>query len=162
MRSSRIASKMREILIIYREIAMDTEADAPETPRPVYNISVDEKPGVQALATSAPDLPPVPGRHVTIGRYHDYIKLGTVSILAGIDLHDGHVIAQVHDRHRSREFIELLEEIDDYYPPDSAIRVILDNHSSHISKETMRYLATRPGRFIYVHTRCIRQSTGHG
>ena len=67
-------------------------------------------------------------------------------------MHDGHIIAQIHDRHRSREFVELLKEIDAYYPPDSVIRVILDNHSAHISKETMRYLATRPGRFVYVHT----------
>jgi len=72
--------------------------------------------------------------------------------LAALDLHDGHVIAQVHDRHRSREFVMFLKEIDEYYPKDFQIRLILDNHSAHISKETMRFLATRPNRFIYVHT----------
>jgi len=151
-RDEQFEEKMREILMIYREIAMDLEAATPEGARPVYTVSVDEKPGVQALATSAPDLPPVPGRHAGVGRDHDYVRHGTVSILAGVDLHDGHIIAQIHDRHRSREFIELLKEIDAFYPADSVIRVILDNHSSHISKETMRYLATRPGRFVYVHT----------
>ena len=80
------------------------------------------------------------------------LKLGTLSILAALDLNDGHVIAQVHKRHRSREFIQLLQEIDDYYPKDKTIRIILDNHSSHISKETMAYLKTRPNRFQYVHT----------
>jgi transposase len=151
-RDEQFEDKMREVLMVYREISMDLEEVTPEGARPIYTISVDEKPGVQALATSAPDLPPVPGRHAGVGRDHDYVRHGTVSILAGVDLHDGHIIAQIHDRHRSREFVELLKEIDAYYPPDSVIRVILDNHSAHISKETMRYLATRPGRFVYVHT----------
>jgi transposase len=75
-----------------------------------------------------------------------------LSILAALDLHDGHVIAQVHNRHRSSEFISLLKEMDASYPAESTIRIILNNHSSHISKETMKYLASRPGRFLYVHT----------
>lgn len=151
-RDEQFEAKMHEVLVVYREIAMDLEAATTPSERPVYTISVDEKPGVQALATTAPNLPPVPGRHTGVGRDYEYIRHGTVSILAGVDLHDGHIIGQVHDRHRSREFVELLKEIDAYYPPNSVIRVILDNHSSHISKETMRYLATRPGRFVYVHT----------
>jgi transposase len=151
-RDERFEEKMREVLMVYREITMQLEAGRGEGARAVYTVSVDEKPGVQALATSAPDLPPVPGRHAAVGRDHDYVRHGTVSILAGVDLHDGHIIGQVHDRHRSREFVQLLKEIDAYYPPEGVIRVILDNHSSHISKETMGYLATRPGRFVYVHT----------
>lgn len=67
-------------------------------------------------------------------------------------MHTGHVIGQAHDRHRSREFISLLKEIDSFYPDSCQIRIILDNHSAHISKETMQYLANRPNRFIYVHT----------
>ena len=55
-------------------------------------------------------------------------------------------------RHRSAEFVGLLRDLDAYYPPDATIRVILDNHSAHISKETMTYLATRPNSFLYVHT----------
>jgi transposase len=58
----------------------------------------------------------------------------------------------VEDRHRSSEFIALLRTLDAYYPLEATIRVVLDNHSAHISKETMAYLATRPGRFEYVHT----------
>jgi hypothetical protein len=75
-----------------------------------------------------------------------------VSLLTSLNLHDGHVISQVHDRHRSMEFISLLKEMDHYYPKDYTIRFIFDNHSAHISKETMAYLVTRPNRFIYVHT----------
>jgi hypothetical protein len=143
---------MKAVLMVYREIALDLEAATSPSERPVYTISVDERPGVQALATTAPGLPLVPGRHTDVGRDYKYVRHGMVSILAGVDLHDGHIIAQVHDRHRSSEFVELLKEIDAYYPPDTVIRVILGNHPAHISKETMRYLATRPNRFVYVHT----------
>jgi len=62
------------------------------------------------------------------------------------------VFANVEDRHRSQEFVSLLKTMDAYYPPEAIIRVVLDNHSAHISRETMAYLATRPGRFEYVHT----------
>jgi transposase len=113
---------------------------------------VDEKPGVQAIANVAPDLPPEPNQYPQTARDHEYKRLGTASILAGLELHDGHVFCQVQRRHRSREFIGLLKEIDDYYPADVQIRLILDNHSAHVSKETRAYLATRPGRFLYTHT----------
>ncbi len=107
---------------------------------------------MQAIQNIAPDLPPKPGKHKTVSRDYEYKRLGTLSILAALDLHSGHIIGQVHERHRSREFIELLKELDARYPPECTIRVVLDNHSAHISKETMAYLASRPGRFIYVHT----------
>jgi len=67
-------------------------------------------------------------------------------------LHDGRVTARVERRHRSREFILLLKDLDQVYPAHCTIRLILDNHSSHISKEMRDYLATRPNRFQYVHT----------
>ena len=145
--------KMHEVLMVYRDVALYTEGAVHEgRPTPMYTVSVDEKPGVQAIGLTAPDLPPAPGKAPTVSRDYEYVRHGTVSILAGIDLHTGHVFAQVEDRHRSREFIALLRSIDAYYPPEAIIRVVLDNHSSHISKETMAYLATRPGRFEYVHT----------
>lgn len=76
-----------------------------------------------------------------MSRDHAYVRHGTVSIIAAVDLHDGHLIAQVCDRHRSREFIGLLKALDAHYPTAAVIRVILDNHSAHISKETRAYLA---------------------
>ena len=72
--------------------------------------------------------------------------------MAGIDLHSGHVFAHVEARHRRQEFVGLLKSLDSYYPPEGIIRVVLDNHSTHISRETLAYLATRPGRFEYLHT----------
>jgi transposase len=152
-RDAEFEQKMHEVLVVYREIAMaqDAENEMPDQ-RPIYTVSVDEKPGVQALTNTARDLPPIAGEQSCVARDHEYVRKGTVSIIAGIDLHNGHIIAQVHDRHRSREFIGFLKELDAYYPQRSVIRLILDHHSAHISKETMAYLAEHPGRFSYVHT----------
>jgi transposase len=145
--------KMHEVLMVYQDVSLAAAGELQaERPHPVYTISVDEKPGVQALGLTAPDLPPVPGQAPTVSRDYEYVRHGTVSILAGIELHTGQVLAHVEDRHRSREFIALLRTLDAYYPPAATIRIVLDNHSAHISKETMAYLATRPGRFEYVHT----------
>jgi transposase len=147
--------KMKEVLMVYQEVALQNQAaggaPAPVVPS-VITVSIDEKPGVQAIANTAPDLPPVPEKHPTVGRDHEYKRHGTLSILAALDLHDGHVLARVEERHRSREFVALLKDLDAYYPAGVMIRVILDNHSAHISKETRAYLATRPNRFSYVHT----------
>lgn len=145
--------KMQDVLLVYRDVSIYSDGAVHDgRPNPIYTVSVDEKPGVQALGLTAPDLPPVPGKAATIGRDYEYVRHGTVSILAGIDLHSGHIFAHTEYRHRSVEFIALLKEIDAYYPPEAIIRVVLDNHSAHISKETMAFLATRPGRFEYVHT----------
>ena len=145
--------RMRGILLVYQGVALRNEAQRGGEGRPtVITVSVDEEPGLQAIANTAPDLPPVPGKHPDVGRDHEYKRLGTCSILAALDLHEGHVTARVERRHRSREFIALLKDIDQYYPADCTIRIILDNHSAHISKETQAYLATRPNRFQYVLT----------
>ena len=125
---------------------------AGETASNVITVSVDEKPGVQAIGNTAPDLPPVPGKHPKIGRDHEYERFGTCSILAALDLQDGQVTARVEDRHRSIEFIGLLSDLDAKYPPDCTIRIILDNHSAHISKETQEFLSKHPNRFQYVLT----------
>jgi transposase len=146
-------AKMRDVLLVYREVALQNEAVAAGGVRPnVITVSVDEKPGVQAIANTAPDLPPVPFKHPAVARDHEYERLGTWSILAALDLLNGHVTARVEERHRSVEFIALLKDLDAYYPPESTIRLILDNHSAHLSKETQAFLATRPNRFKYVLT----------
>ena len=83
-------SKMRQVLLVYREVAWQNESSGEGGPSPgVITVSVDEKPGVQAIANTAPDLPPVAGRHPCTARDHEYKRLGTCSILAALDLHDG-------------------------------------------------------------------------
>ena len=146
-------SKMRQVLLVYREVAWQNASAGKGGPSPgVITVSAGEKPGVQAIANTAADLPPVAGRHPCVARDYEYKRLGTCSILAALDLHDGRVTARVERRHRSREFILLLKDLDQAYPAHCTIRLILDNHSSHISKEMRDYLATRPNRFQYVHT----------
>lgn len=152
-RDPNFLSKMKDVLVVYQEVALQNEAVLNGASQPlVITVSVDEKPGVQAIGNTAPDLPPVAGKYPTVARDHEYIRYGTWSILAALDLHDGHVTARVEERHRSAEFIALLKDLDAHYPPDSTIRVVLDNHSCHISKETRAYLKTRPNRFKYVLT----------
>lgn len=151
-RDPEFEQKMEDVLCVYKEVNLQNETGEMGGSPPVITVSVDEKPGVQAIKNIAPDIMPEPGKQSRLMRDYEYERKGTVSILAALDLHDGHVIAQVHDKHRSSEFISLLKEMDAYYPTESTIRIILDNHSAHISKETMKYLASRPGRFVYVHT----------
>ena len=144
-------SIMTQVLYVYKEVELLREKGGGDSPLVAY-LSYDEKPGLQALGTTAPDLPPVPGQHPDHGRDHEYERHGTVSLLAGIDLLTGHVHGMVVDRHRSREFIAFLKMVAERYPAGSRIRIILDNHSAHISKETRAYLATVPNRFDFVFT----------
>jgi transposase len=155
-RDPEFKEKMAEVLCVYREVKMLKKASENSKGKPsdaVAIISYDEKPGIQAIANTAPDLPPQPGAHATFARDHEYKRHGTVSLLAGIDLLTGQVHALVRDRHRSREFIEFLQLLDAAYPVDTTIKVILDNHSAHISKETKAWLAKQPaGRFEFTFT----------
>src|ERR1700689_3225141 len=155
-RDPEFKAKMAEVLCIYREgkIIKETAAAAKQKPSDaVAIVSYDEKPGIQAIATTAPNLSPEPGLHATFARDHEYKRNGTVSLLAGIDLLTGKVHALVRDRHRSREFIEFLKLLDAAYPTHTAIKLILDNHSAHISKETKSWLADQPaGRFEFTFT----------
>ena len=148
-------ARMAEVLCVYREVQLVKQsalAQEGETPA-VAIVSYDEKPGVQAIGTTAPDLPPVPSRHECLARDHEYVRHGTLSLLAAIDLLSGVVHASVEERHRSREFVAFLQRLDAAYPPSTAIKLILDNHSAHVSKETRAWLAAQPeGRFTFVFT----------
>jgi transposase len=159
-RDPEFEAKMAEILCVYREVAVlcaqeqgAANAAAEDIEGSQAIISYDEKPGIQAIGTTAPDLPPLPGRSPTVMRDHEYKRHGTVTLMAGIDLVSGHVHALVKDRHRSREFIEFLKLVDAAYPADTAIEIILDNHSAHVSRETTAWLAAQaPGRFAFTFT----------
>jgi transposase len=154
-RDAEFEEKMAQVLCVYREVAIlkEAAAAAKEQGNPVAVVSYDEKPGIQAIATTAPDLPPKPGVYASFARDHEYKRHGTLSLLAGIDLLTGQVHALVKDRHRSREFVEFLKLLDAAYPADTAIKLILDNHSAHISKETTTWLAAQPaGRFAFTFT----------
>jgi transposase len=140
-RDAEFEQKMAAVLCVYREVQVLKKVAAKKeksktSRKPVAIVSYDEKPGIQAIATTSPDLPPVPGTYATFSRDHEYKRHGTLSLLAGIDLLTGKVHALVKDRHRSREFVEFLKLLNAAYPAGTAIKLILDNHSAHISRET--------------------------
>lgn len=151
-RDAQFDDKMRQVLCVYRQVdLLRAQGDDPGAPLTAF-VSFDEKPGIQAIAPTAPDLPPVPGQHAAVARDYEYVRHGTVTLMAGLDLMSGHIHRMIVDRHRSREFVEFLKQIDAHYPVQATIRVVLDNHSAHISKETRAYLATVPGRFEFTFT----------
>jgi transposase len=150
-RDPNFEAKMVQVLHVYKQVEIWREKGVP-SPDLVAVLSYDEKPGIQALESTGPDLPPVPGKHSALGRDHEYIRHGTLSLLAGIDLLSGEVHGLVRKRHRSAEFIEFLKLADAHYPPGARIRLVLDNHSAHISKETRAFLSTLPNRFEFTFT----------
>ena len=149
------SAKMHDVLLVYKQVEMCFDDNGKliidmHEPKTV-TVSYDEKPGIQALKNIAPDLPPTK-EHRTIGRDYEYKRLGTISLLAGMDLLTGEIIPLVSDTHKSSDFIAWLGQLDSKYPEHDTIRLILDNHSAHTSKETQKYLATKPGRFEFVFT----------
>jgi transposase len=140
--------KEREILHVYKEVEIYRKNGSRNL---VALLSYDEKPGIQATGNLYADKPPSVD-HGTWSRNHDYKRLGTLSLLAGIDLLTGEVTHIVRERHRSIEFIEFLKLIDSKFPEGYVIAIMLDNHSIHKSAETQRYLNVRKGRFRFVFT----------
>ena len=155
-RDPEFEAKMHNVLIVYKQLSLRFDEngqlipyaeDGPE----IHTISYDEKPGIQAIATISPDLPPTQENGVTM-RDYEYKRLGTLSLLAGIDLLTGEAFPLVSATHKSSDFIEFLRLLNEKYPEGDKIRLILDNHSAHTSKETRAFLATMPGRFEFVFT----------
>jgi transposase len=140
--------KMAEVLHVYKEVELMRDKED----NYFAYVSYDEKPGIQAIANTSPDLMPLSGKHPAISRDYEYKRLGTLSLLAGIDLLTGHVTAIITDKHRSVEFIDFLKHLDNDHSDKQKIKIILDNHSAHISKETQKFLASRPNRFEFVFT----------
>jgi transposase len=146
--------KMANVLHVYKEVEIVNEYVLQNGVRQLgmVTISYDEKPGIQALAVTTPDRAPVAGRYSAHLRDYEYVRLGTVSLLAGLDLHSGKVVEIVSDTHKSADFITFLRKLDETYPQQQKIRLVLDNHSAHISRETRNYLDTVPQRFAFVFT----------
>ena len=149
-------SKMHEVLVVYKQVEMQFDENGniivPDDYKLTITVSYDEKPGIQAIANTSKDLRPT-GDNGEVYRDYEYKRLGTVSLLAGIDLLTGEAIPLVRDTHKSSDFIDFLKILDKKYPSQDTIRIILDNHSAHTSKETKRFLATMPKeRFEFVFT----------
>lgn len=105
-------------------------------------LSVDEKSQIQALDRSAPLLPMRPGqpkRHA-----HDYIRHGTTTVFAALDVRTGGLTGECHPRHRAREFRRFLDTIDARVPPQLEIHLIVDNYRTHKTAAIRRWFAKHP------------------
>ena len=148
--------KMHNVLLVYKQLSMQFDEDGNFIPwgddkETVHVLSYDEKPGIQAIATTSEDLLP-DGKHSTINRDYEYRRLGTLSLLAGIDLQTGEAIPLLSETHNSKDYIEFLKILDSKYPKGDKIRLVLGNLKVQTSEETRKYLATVPGRFEFVFT----------
>ena len=148
-------AKMHQVLLVYKQIELlfdeNGELYIPAGEQDVHTVSYDEKPGIQAIATTSPDLKPNK-ENGTIKRDYEYKRLGTISLLAGIDLLTGEAIPLVRNTHNSDDFIDFLKLLDERYAAGDTIQIILDNHSVHTSKKVKQFLSTMPGRFVFVFT----------
>jgi transposase len=110
-------------------------------------LSVDEKSQIQALDRRAPVLPLRPGqpeRHA-----HDYIRHGTTTLFAALDVRTGRVIGECHPRHRAREFRRFLDTVDATVPRHLDVHLILDNDATHKTALIRRWLAKRPRYHVH-------------
>lgn len=150
------AQKMHNVLLVYKQLSLQFDENGQLLPfseddQIVHVLSYDEKPGIQAISNTTDDLMPNE-THSTISRDYEYKRLGTVSLLAGIDLQTGEAIPLVKDTHNSGDYVEFLKLLDQKYPEGDKIRLVLDNLKVHSSVETRKYLATVPRRFEFVFT----------
>lgn len=155
-RDTDFENKMHDVLVVYKQVSLQFDEEGriiiPDDKPMVHTVSCDEKPGIQAIAATSDDLRPRHGNGC-VWRDYEYKRLGTLSLIAGIDLLTGEAIPVVSESHKSSDFICLLKKLDERYPEGDVIRIICDNHSAHKSKEVRNYLATRPEeRFVFVFT----------
>ena len=149
--------KMHDVLVVYKQVELQFDEQGQHlTPnntnsKKINTVSYDEKPGIQAIANTSGDRMPTTANGYR-QRDCEYKRLGTLSLLAGIDLLTGEAMPLVSETHKSSDFIEFLKILDAKYPKEEKIRLILDNHSAHTSKETRKFLEANPGRFEFVFT----------
>jgi transposase len=110
-------------------------------------LSVDEKSQIQALDRTQPLLPLRPGQ--VERRTHDYVRHGTTSLFAALDVQTGKVIGKCYRRHRAREFRRFLDEIDRGVPDDLDIHLVMDNLSTHKTPMIRNWLLKRPRYHVH-------------
>jgi transposase len=116
-----------------------------DPPEAAVVLCVDEKSQIQALDRTAPILPMMPGTPARAS--HDYVRAGTSSLYAALDINSGKVISSLHARHRAIEFKKFLQAIDAQVPAEFDVHVVLDNASTHKTPAVKRWLLAHP-RFV--------------
>ena len=119
-------------------------------------LCVDEKSQIQALDRTQPVLPMLPG--IPERRTHDYKRHGTTSLFAALDVATGFVIGKCYRRHRAREFLDFLKEIDRCVPEGLDIHVVMDNYATHKTAAVKAWLARRPHWHVQRRLRLVDQS----
>jgi transposase len=105
-------------------------------------ICIDEKTGIQAKYRTYPELPPAPGRPAR--REFEYVRNGTVSIIAALQVATGQVVVEPIERNDSVTFIDFLHRLDQCVDPRLKIHLVMDNGSSHTSRATRAWFAAHP------------------
>ena len=153
-RDPNLEAKTRDVLLLHEQLPFRFDEDGNPVPweegQEARVLSHDEKPDTQDAREHCSDLRPVTGGRGTVGRDYEHGRLGTLSLLASIDLLTGEATPLVSETHKSSDYVEFLKILDGKYPKGDLIRIVLDNVSVHTSAETRRYLATVPGRFEFV------------
>ena len=116
-------------------------------------LSIDEKSQIQALDREQPVLPMMPG--IPKRRTHSYVRHGTTSLFAALDVASGFVIGKCYRRHRATEFLNFLKEIDAQVPEGLDIHIVMDNYATHKTPRTKR--GSRTGRIIMSISRRLRR-----
>src|SRR5258705_6700111 len=110
-------------------------------------LSIDEKSQIQALDREQPVLPMMPG--VPERRTHSYVRHGTTSLFAALDVASGFVIGKCYKRHRAAEFLNFLKEIDAQIPEGLDIHIVMDNYATHKTPKINAWLARRPHYHVH-------------
>jgi len=113
-----------------------------DPPERALVLCVDEKSQIQALDRTEAVFPMLPG--VPERRSHDYVRAGTTSLFAALDMASGQVIGSLHARHRAIEFKAFLARLDRETPPDLDLHLILDNYATHKTPAVHRWLLAHP------------------
>jgi transposase len=117
-------------------------------PQHAVVLCVDEKSQIQALDRSQPMLPMRPGQPAR--RSHDYIRHGTTSLFAALDIATGKIIGKCYGRHRAAEFRKFLDEIEAAVPRDLDVHLVMDNYATHKTPLIRTWLAKRPRWHVHL------------
>jgi transposase len=118
-----------------------------DPPNRALILSVDEKSQIQALDREQPVLPMMPG--IPERQTHNYLRHGTTSLFAALDVASGFVIGKCYKRHRAAEFLDFLKEIDDRVPEGLDVHIVMDNYATHKTPKIKAWLARRPHYHVH-------------
>lgn len=110
-------------------------------------ICLDEKSQVQALDRTRPLLPMRPG--IPARQTHDYIRHGTTSLFAALNVATGKIIGRCHRQHRHQELLKFLNQVDATLPPEGEVHVIMDNYGTHKVPKVARWFARHPRYHVH-------------